>query len=340
MILADRIVALAGSSIDRAVFGSIGKLAADIEQAERFVLDRDTVVAVNGVSHSSPKSIMSARTFARAPFSKTWIEWTAADVIHARGPRDLLEGQFQSERVGCLIETLPDRPLAGCITQAWTIVGDEGVEQSIICQIYDFSEDEPDLDAVTSHFGMPWRHEPDKSTRECLFPLIDRDLDKMAGSTQRHVKRDRQQRDYLADELLRYDFAPNMRSLEFAGALAKSGMVSADNIFRDWEREGSVVLSTLILLNSRNLVEREPVSQEKLNKTRRARGRPLLQSHTVLRLGAGMSVSRGGSRAEAKTHLVSGHFKVRKGGVFWWNSHVRGDGQVSDRSRYEVKSRQ
>lgn len=83
---------------------------------------------------------------------------------------------------------------------------------------------------------------------------------------------------------------------------------------------------------------REPVSQAKLNKKRLTRGKPILQPHTILLLGAGMGVPRGGNRAGSKTHVVRGHFKVRKEGVFWWNAHVRGDGKLAERTAYEVRS--
>jgi hypothetical protein len=29
---------------------------------------------------------------------------------------------------------------------------------------------------------------------------------------------------------------------------------------------------------------------------------------------------------DLRLHFVSGHFKVRKSGVFWWNMHARGMG--------------
>jgi hypothetical protein len=35
-------------------------------------------------------------------------------------------------------------------------------------------------------------------------------------------------------------------------------------------------------------------------------------------------------------HLVRGHFKQRKSGLFWWNPFVRGKGKLNKREAYQV----
>ncbi|MGI9491893.1 MAG: hypothetical protein ACR2QF_05760 [Geminicoccaceae bacterium] len=336
MILADDIIAAAGTRLDLKQFGALTRLAIDVHTAERFVLDRQTLGAVMGVSHSSPQSIMSARSFARAPFRKTWIEWRFQDVLDARGMQCRQEpDRYPPIRVGCLLQENPDRPLSGMMTLAWR--NQDDVEQSLFCQIYDLGEEDPDLDLVAAHFVQDSRlgyHDDLESLRAELTG----DQEGVAETTRAHLNRDRQQVDYLLEGMSRFDFVNNPRTIRLADLIAKESEFSATHFLRDWEREGLTVISSMILMNSRDLAVRVPVSQVKLNRKRRARGKLPLESHTILRLGAGMGIPQGGSRASSRAHLVRGHFKVRRGGVFWWNSHIRGDGKAQGRSAYEVRT--
>jgi hypothetical protein len=241
----------------------------------------------------------------------------------------------EPKRVGCLVETVPGRPLAGMMTLAWSHTGT--VEQSIFCQVYDLSQDGPDLDLVADHFGVGRRLGLNTDPIELRKRLAALPGD-INQATLNHVRRDPGQLDSLVEELLMYDFVSNPKTRAFAGWLQKTGGRSPAFFLGDWESEGLNVISAFILMNSRDLSVREPVTQEKLNRARKRRGKPLLQSHTLIRLGAGRGISRGGSRAGSKAHIVRGHFKIRKGGVFWWSPHVRGDGRIGDREAYRVSA--
>src|SRR5262245_13639140 len=45
----------------------------------------------------------------------------------------------------------------------------------------------------------------------------------------------------------------------------------------------------------------------------------------------------GMTRAEMRAHLVRGHFKLRRTGVYWWSSFVRGRGTGLIRQHYGVE---
>jgi len=42
------------------------------------------------------------------------------------------------------------------------------------------------------------------------------------------------------------------------------------------------------------------------------------------------------TRTEMRAHMVRGHFKVRRTGVYWWRAFVRGRHGTVDRDRYQV----
>jgi hypothetical protein len=65
-----------------------------------------------------------------------------------------------------------------------------------------------------------------------------------------------------------------------------------------------------------------------------------IPAYTVLALTEVESVSPGGlvqKRTDFAAHYVRGHFKVRKSGVYWWNSFIRGSGTPRQRRAYIVK---
>jgi len=88
-------------------------------------------------------------------------------------------------------------------------------------------------------------------------------------------------------------------------------------------------LPALILLNTRNAVRTtETPASAKLNRARRARGKPPLCTYHSVTIhldatGHGEGPDGTGSRRAAAATLVAGHFKVRKSGIFWWSPHAR-----------------
>jgi hypothetical protein len=99
------------------------------------------------------------------------------------------------------------------------------------------------------------------------------------------------------------------------------------------EAEAGLLLAILMLLNSRNGTSREPADLTKINAARRKQGRhPLLDFCTVnLRLSASRSRALGRSDVPVhlmRAHLVRGHFKIRRSGIYWWSPHIRGDANL------------
>jgi hypothetical protein len=98
---------------------------------------------------------------------------------------------------------------------------------------------------------------------------------------------------------------------------------------RDWGSEVHFLLSTLALLNAQNAVEVEPVSKDTHNAKRSRKGQFPLSSHKVIhihpRLQALASSTTGSDRHPLRAHMVRGHFKHRKSGLYWWSPFMRGD---------------
>lgn len=96
----------------------------------------------------------------------------------------------------------------------------------------------------------------------------------------------------------------------------------------DWSGEMFFLLATLALMNTKNVVEVTHSDLSKLNKVRaKQRKPPRAEFHTLTisrRLMRYASV-RSGNHRDLPFTLVSGHWKVRKSGIYWWRAHARGD---------------
>jgi hypothetical protein len=63
-------------------------------------------------------------------------------------------------------------------------------------------------------------------------------------------------------------------------------------------------------------------------------------SYTLLHLDELEEVSADGTirrRSDVSAHYVRGHFKQRKSGIYWWNSFIRGSGELRRREAYVVE---
>lgn len=92
------------------------------------------------------------------------------------------------------------------------------------------------------------------------------------------------------------------------------------------------IIKLIAILNCKNLffdITVEKVS-ETVNRKRAKKGKQPLYEHRVLDIdfckqGPGRSGLVGGSGSAMRAHLVRGHFKQRKTGLFWWSPFARGN---------------
>ena len=119
---------------------------------------------------------------------------------------------------------------------------------------------------------------------------------------------------------------------EFGGEMIdalplKVAKMLAEYATEDWGGEIRYVFAVLGLMNTRNVVQRELVSKAEHNVKRARRGHHPLFDYHLLKVRPGMvtRASGGGpTQHGVRMHFVTGHFKTRRSGVYWWNAHVRG----------------
>jgi hypothetical protein len=98
----------------------------------------------------------------------------------------------------------------------------------------------------------------------------------------------------------------------------------------DWSGESVYLLAVLALLNTVNAVETRHVDLTGLNKQRAKRGVQPLANHYTLTISARLKarigkVGHDPQHRALRAHLVRGHWKVRKTGIYYWHPFARGN---------------
>jgi hypothetical protein len=99
----------------------------------------------------------------------------------------------------------------------------------------------------------------------------------------------------------------------------------------DWAGEAVYLLAVVGLLNARNAIELEPVDLSRINRARLKNDKRLLFEHKLLRIARRVHkrVYPDGKghvdHAPMRAHMVRGHWKNRKSGIYFWHPFVRGD---------------
>ena len=98
---------------------------------------------------------------------------------------------------------------------------------------------------------------------------------------------------------------------------------------------------------SRNLVECKSGDLARLNSARRRSGNRTLLDYSEVTISLSKrdraaAKSHAVSSTDLRRHIVRGHFKVRKGGIFWWRPCIRGSAAAGTvvRTGYVVGGRQ
>lgn len=306
--------------------GDLASLVRDIETADvRYILAPEVSAGAWQVAVAKPESLMKAWDHLRVPADVVWIEWPDRlrrqmfnDLMGIREDLDPL--QFHPEKSGVLIHA-DHGGRHGTMRWIWGAGGTSEFplsgHTSILEAEFDFDDptlgDRTHIEATLGH-GASFDPGMWFAVRDPRSPRTD-----------------------VVRKHFRFRMAPAWQ--DALATLAPRMRVPAYNDLQqrganDLAGEVEHVLATLLMLVARQATDRKDVTEDqlaKLNKSRVKRGKPPLLGHREItmklsavrlrRTGAGTS----GSTSTKALHLVIGHFKTRKSGVYWWNPFFRGD---------------
>ena len=274
-------------------------------------------------SRNSATKIAEIMPFCRVPFEAAWFEWRGVSSdFKPEGPK---YDARKPDRFGVLFLTDgADHARSICVF-AWGSRG-TGVNVCPFAAMMDWSEN-PDIPEALRI--MPSEMNLQQYRKTGTFEKdSDEDIKKI---------------------IERGAMIPNplMATYWMDWMVASGGRKIPPEISQMWaddiNGEPAFAEALLAVVNSRNLVKISDDDQDltKINRARVKRGKPpMLQFRKVT-----VSLSRGATARSAKSgdgsmplHVVRGHFKVRKSGIYWWSPFWRGDAAagVVSRKGYEV----
>jgi hypothetical protein len=288
-MLADDILAAAGGPRDRELHGSLSWLAARIQKAHRIVLSEEVTRSAVAVAALPMEQQLKALTLCRFPFPLTWLEWSRA----ASG--------LKGGREGALVDVDPDSLQHGDITVAW----DNNVSPIML--------------------RFDWR--------AGIAPFYRADIRAMSDTQIRDKIGDQvSTRAAMIEEQEREKFELNLDMVALFEALGRASNAKEylDVAVECLHGQSGFIRAALLLINTKNLTTSEPyVASSKLQRARQRSGKAPILDYTKVTIKLSKALAaRAGDAADPKNpmrlHLVRGHFKIRKSGVFWWSPFQRG----------------
>lgn len=299
---------------------SLRELYACVKTAKRYVMSKDFAFTVHNVAEMKPTQHIAALNLCRLPAQRVWVEfahsfrveWRAIQNIRMQerpdAPYPVRLGYYMEQQdentiglvlswmhkdgsvhicpIGLLITTTPHFPVpSDWLTRMESLKGFMDQNKSPFSWLQRYINDPKELAAGTElEHRITVAIPPFLSGVWSEFELIEK-------VTQTPIV------DYMI-EAARYDIGGEWR----------------------------MALAILMLLNSKSCVTSSYVDVSKINKSRAKKKQQLLLDYYNLDIELSKVQSNrmsGMSARERRAHLVSGHFKVRKTGIFWWSSHVR-----------------
>jgi hypothetical protein len=312
-MLADDVLAAAGTLDDRLYRGAFTAFAGQVRAAQRFDLSPEVMQSARTISYSPIGGQLRALAMCKLPFERTWFEWPA----NFAGIPSVRADTYAPvpKRMGALVETDPSLQ-RGSIAYAW-LHPDQGVNLCPLLVTFDWRADGeavPDLSqAARWHVNATDEQWAELAAK---YPRV--------GNSRRE--------DVVADNM-RFGVIVNpimQRFVDIAQRKPDAFKLLMNAAIADIEGEAPMLRAAIMLMNSRNLAEHEPrPPPPKLNAARARRGKPPLLSYTHVRVRLTRALAaRAGMAADARQpsrlHLVRGHFKIRKSGVYWWSPFARG----------------
>ena len=365
MMLADHLIQGAGDVTD--LGGMISSIASRVRQAQRFVMGRDAADACLELLRSRPSNMIKALPLCRLPYETMWIETPGG--FSEMPPRP---GAPVPSFQGTLIEGRGEQ--RGVMTVAW-VHPPTGKHPGYHCNAspfslwFDFAED-CNADTIVREYHQQVLATVKNSVHHHLIKTVMGKIEeKSLPATNDEIRKFMREQSWWGrwandprevealhqhERHMRVGLSPHglggvIAALDLATMAGDPKLFSA--MMSSWETdvvgEGPFAQFFITLLNSKNCATQQPVSMAKLNKARakRSGNKPPLLDYTTLTLTMSRTRARaaeasGLSHETMRQHLVRGHFKIRKTGIYWWHPFVRGDASkpTVQRQRYEVEA--
>jgi hypothetical protein len=280
----------------------------------RYVLSDELARCATQLAYAEGDRLSSCMDLIRVPARTLWVEWADGPRREALKAVPALEVQAgdAARRGGALVMASPDCR-SGSIRTFWC-APDERAYLSPVVTTFDFDQmPEP------SNCGDPMTWRGEAVLQMVGEPAIEELLEHLRFS--------------FDDEWARY-YHSRIHSAELRDKVLRTNIGCC-------AFDAPMLMAFFLLLGSRDLLPRQVVRHERLNRARFRAGKPALLEHVEVHApldqapGGALTQSPASSRSSPRMHHVRGHIVRRGAAVFWRCPHLRGSarlGQVRSRT--------
>lgn len=292
------------------LYDGLPSIVEKIRRAEKFQLSQDFTLAAQGLVDNLSE-IEKVSPYCRLPYPLMWMEFSQSNRPKWKDGRPIDASRHQAEpiKVGFLFEQI-ERASCWDTHMFWSMKNNPDrcpYNGSVLALMFDTEKD------FANQLNQDMGRKPSQN-------LLDRIICSHGA--------------FFGNELMQNIF---LRDRSIHNTIL-------DYAVEDWGGEARFILAALGLLNARNTSEIELISKDEHNAKRAKQGRPPLFSHHLLKIhpfqmNQLVRDERGVIRTgELRSHFVRGHWKERSSGLYWWNTHRRGNYKVGLSSKtYEVE---
>jgi hypothetical protein len=282
----------------------------------RYVLSDELVRCATQLAYAEGDRLSACLDLIHAPTQTLWIEWADGprrEALEAIPALDVKSGA-PSRHGGALVTALPNCR-SGHIRTFWSTLNEQAYLSPIVIT---FDLDRPPL-APTPKDPSVWRGET----------VLTMDGEPAIAELLSHL------RYHFDDDWAAYYHA-RCHTDELRAAVLRSSLGGC-------AFDAPMLLAFFLLLGARDLLPRQEVRHEHLNRVRRQSGKPPLLEHIEVSAPLDRAMAHGwaepgeSSRVSPRLHHVRGHIVRRGSAVFWRSPHLRGNGRLGQvRSRTVV----
>ena len=305
------------------------------DQAMRFVLKEDAVMAINDLVAKGPSAFVRMASVARMPYGRVWIEFDgrARDHNIIDSNLDGYDLRMPRTNIGIALHQKPDDPTVMAATMIYELDVDQSAEPHRIS---------PAMNGLDMTLNLKELGEENPNPLELAAALIKAranvnntrwaDDDAEMAALAEMGGRAKPTLSVFASDNLKELLNNAVEGRPTRDTDGPKEIESRKTLLKMWHQEWSTdisfVLMALVFLNSAKIVNTTSVSLDKVNKNRARRGRHKLYSHHTVTLafnGYLKNRAKDGPGEDQRQHLVRGHWKTRRTGAYYWSAFFRGN---------------